>query len=78
MDSIIPACIKYFVKPALDIIKPSLVVTFGTQVDIYIENYWKNFEYKKVSWNRSRAPTPFVIKQREATLMHLTNWAKSR
>ena len=78
MDSIIPACIKYFVKPALDIIKPSLVVTFGTQVDIYIENYWKNFEYQKVSWNRSRAPTPFVIKQREATLIHLTNWAKSR
>jgi len=47
-------------------------------VDIYIENYWKNFEYQKVSWNRSRAPTHFVIKQREATLIHLTNWAKSR
>ena len=75
MSKIIPNCIDKFVQPALQTLQPSLVVTFGKQVDTYIKDYWKNFPYETVSWNRARALTPDVRAERENSVEQLRKWA---
>lgn len=75
MSQVVPKCRERFVKPILKFLKPSLVVSFGKQVDTYIHEFWDDFEYEKVSWNRERAPRPPVLKERELCIKRLKEWA---
>lgn len=76
MSEIIPRCRENFVEPLLTHLRPSIVVTFGKQVDVYIREYWDDFEFNVVSWNRARAPTRSVMKEREISLERLRRWAE--
>ena len=78
MENIIPNCIEKFVKPALNFLDPSLIVAFGKQVDIYIEDFWGDFNFARISWNRDRAPKPSVINEREQSINLLEDWSKRR
>jgi len=75
MSYIIPKCREKFVKPVLDFLQPSLVVTFGKQVDIYINEFWHDFHNEKISWNRERAPRPSVLQERAESLRRLEKWS---
>jgi hypothetical protein len=75
MSYIIPKCRENFVKPVLDFLQPSLVVTFGKQVDIYINEFWDDFQFERVSWNRGRAPRPSVLQERADSLGKLEKWS---
>ena len=75
MLDIIPKCREKFVEPVLDFLRPSLVISFGKQVDTYIREYWGNFQHEKVSWNRARAETESVLKERELSKKVLRDWA---
>ena len=74
MNFIIPNSINKFVKPTLNLLKPSLIVTFGKQVDTYIHRYWEKFNYETISWNRARAATESVLRERQQSLEKLNNW----
>ena len=78
MLDIIPNCITKFVEPTLKFLKPSLVVTFGKQVDIYIDEFWNKFQYNRVSWNRERAPRPSVLEDRAKSLFLIKSWSKKK
>ena len=75
MTYIIPKCREIFVKPVLSFLQPSLVVTFGKQVDIYINEFWDDFQFERVSWNRERAPRPSVLQERAESLGKLERWS---
>ena len=75
MSYIIPKCRKKFIEPVLNFLQPSLVVTFGKQVDVYINQFWHGFNYEIVSWNRERAPRPSVLKERAKSLRKLEEWS---
>ena len=49
MSRIIPHCVEKFVKPVLEY-KPSMVVKFVKQVDIYVDKYWNDYSYESVVW----------------------------
>ena len=76
MGHIIPNCIRRFVKPTLEFLKPSLVVAFGKQVDLYFDEYWDDLGFRKVSWNRERAPRPSVLRDREQSIICLEGWSE--
>lgn len=78
MCQIIPNCIEKFIKPTLIFLKPSLVVAFGKQVDVYIDEFWNDFAYERVSWNRARAPRPPVLKDREQSQKQLKYWSENK
>ncbi len=75
MSQIIPKCRDNFVEPILEFLKPSLVVSFGKQVDTYIQEFWDDFKYEKVSWNRERAPRPSVLEERKLCIKRLEDWS---
>ena len=76
MLDIVPKCRDKFVEPVLDFLKPSLVISFGKQVDTYIREYWGNFQFEKVSWNRARVETESVLKENELSKKTLRDWAQ--
>ena len=75
MSHIVPKCREKFVEPVLHFLRPSLVVCFGKKVDTYIKEYWGNFQYERVSWNRARADKESVLKERELSKKVLRDWA---
>ena len=78
MRHIIPNCIEKFVEPNLNFLDPSLVVAFGKQVDIYVDEFWRDFRHARISWNRDRAPKPSVLNDREQSKNLLQDWSKNR
>ena len=55
-----------------------MVVSFGKQVDTYINEFWSDFEFDKVSWNRERAPRPSVLEERAVCLKKLESWSNKK
>ena len=78
MHQIIPKCREKFLEPVLKYLRPSMVVSFGKQVDTYINEFWSDFEFDKVSWNRERAPRPSVLEERAVCLKKLESWSNKK
>ncbi len=83
MREVIPQCINKFVEPSLRIFEPSVVLSFGKQVDKYIDQFWVDFPYYRVPWDRSRASKTLegraqVSEAREKSKELLTSWAANR
>tara|TARA_Y100000590_G_scaffold364361_1_gene422721 strand:+ start:109 stop:822 length:714 start_codon:yes stop_codon:yes gene_type:complete len=78
MDLIMPKCRDLFLKSLIALLSPSIIVNFGKQVDKYRSNYWQDLSIESITWNRARAPTPEVKKERKRALKQLRIWAKNQ
>ena len=74
LDKIMPKTINSFAKPFLSLADPGMVVFLGQWVKNQIHNFWDDFPYEYVVWDREQASTERRELSRKKCLNVLENW----
>jgi hypothetical protein len=74
LDKIMPKTINNFAKPFLSLADPGMVVFLGQWVKNQIYNYWDDFPYEHVVWDREQASTERRELSRKKCLNVLEEW----
>lgn len=74
LDKIMPKTINNFTKPFLSLADPGMVVFLGQWVKNQISNYWDDFPYEHVVWDREQASTERREQSRKKCLNALKEW----
>ena len=69
-----PKTINNFAKPFLGLADPGMVVFLGQWVKNQIYNYWDDFPYEHVVWDREQASTERRELSRKKCLNVLEEW----
>ena len=74
LDKIMPKAINSFAKPFLSLADPGMVVFLGQWVKNQIHNFWDDFPYEYVVWDREQASTERRELSRKKCLNVLEEW----